>query len=135
MIQSVWDCCVRNGRGDSMSKLRKYTIVILIIIVIAIPTYIFVVNPWIQKDQIEEVVVKHLQEHGYSQNDYSLSVNFHWVNKLLGYDQYNIKVIYKDEPDVNYYYSYRNQKVLPGGVAPTSESTRDKDNKNFKHLE
>jgi hypothetical protein len=117
--------------GNYMSKLRKYTIVILIIIVIAIPTYSLVINPWMQKDQIEEAIIKHLKERGYSQNDYSLSVNFHWENKLFGYDQYRIKVIYQDEPDVNYLYSYRNKQIFPNGIAPT----RERDNKDFQHVE
>lgn len=116
-----------------MSRLKKYIIAVLILIVIAIPTYIFVLNPWMQKNQIEEAIIKHLKERGYSQNDYSLSVNFHWENKLFGYDQYQIKVIYKDEPDVNYLYSYRNKKVFPDGIAPTSD--RESGNKNFKHVE
>ncbi|TYA14602.1 hypothetical protein FRY98_02650 [Paenibacillus faecis] len=114
-----------------MRRSRKYIIAILTLIVVAIPTYSLVITPLLQKDQVKEAIINHLKNHGYSQSDYYLNINFHWGNKLIGYDQYRIKVIYKDEPDVNYYYSYRNKKIYSIGVAPTGK----REEKDFKHME
>ncbi|MNT11975.1 hypothetical protein D3C72_1468820 [compost metagenome] len=76
---------------------------------------------------------EHLIEKGYSKGAFDVEVEYHWENKLFGYNPYNLSVRYKGEPDVKYFYDYddKNNKVRPGGVGPMN----GKEDKNFRHAE
>lgn len=68
---------------------------------------------------------------GCSEDMYNLKVEYYFQNKFLGYNPYVIKVIFKDEQNVIYYYDYRNGQITERGISPI----QGKEDKNFKHAE
>ena len=47
----------------------------------------------------------------------SVKVRHSFMNLLLSYDEWGIEVRYYDEPDVIYYYKYKNKEIAPAGVS------------------
>ncbi|MUT64350.1 DUF3139 domain-containing protein [Paenibacillus sp. NEAU-GSW1] len=119
--------------------MKKMTIImsvcLLILAIIAISLYIGIIKPPIDSKAVEQDVVKHLHSKGISQEKYDLEISYRWDSKLLGYNPYIIKVVFKDEPDVSYHYTYHYKsqikEVTQSGVAPMN----NREDKNFKHTE
>lgn len=108
---------------------------LLIISIVGISLYIGIIKSPIDNKEVGKKVVEHLLSKGLSQEKYELDINYHWESKLFGYNPYVIKVVFKDEPDVNYYYTYyyksQIKEVTQSGIAPMNK----RDDKNFKHME
>lgn len=115
----------------------KRTVIIGLIIILTIggALYLGLIKPPIKNSELENKVVEHFLNRGISQEEYSLEVKYYWENRLLGYNPYKIKVVFKDEPEVNYYYEYRYnsqiESITQGGIAPMN----NREDKNFKHIE
>jgi hypothetical protein len=85
---------------------------------------------------VEKQVEHHLSLGGYESSEYSIEISYHWENKLLGYNPYTVRVVYVDEPKVDYYYDYRRGKaIIQSGIARAKGTVSDSENKDFKHLE
>ena len=78
---------------------------------------------------------EHILNKGISKDQYIMDVEYHWENRLFGYNPYEIIVVFKDEPNVNYYYEYSYKSVVKE-VHQTGIASLDKrEDKNFKHIE
>ena len=113
------------------------SICLLIISIIGISLYIGLIKSPIDNKEVEKKVVEHLLSKGLSQEKYELEISYHWESKLFSYNHnpYVIKVVFKDEPDVFYYYTYYYKSqikvVTQSGIAPMN----NREDKNFKHME
>ncbi|WP_281889497.1 hypothetical protein [Paenibacillus sp. YYML68] len=91
--------------------------------------------PPVDIKEVEPKVIEHLGRKGEPEDRYDLSIKYSWESRWLGYDPYVIKVVFKDEPDAIYHYTYdyksKLKEVRQTGIAPMN----DRDDKNFKHME
>lgn len=85
----------------------KVIIALALTAVAAFSIYFYngVIKSQIDNETVKNKVIRHLNREGYRSEDYSIDVSYHWENKLLGYNPYAIKVIFKDEQPVIYYYN------------------------------
>ncbi|WP_314587887.1 DUF3139 domain-containing protein [Paenibacillus terrigena] len=110
---------------------------LIIIIIIGISIYFGIFKPPIDNKEVKKEMVEHLLGKGQSQEKYELKISYSWENKLFSYNHnpYVIKVVFKDEPDVIYHYTYYYQseikEVIQIGVSPISK----REDKNFRHVE
>jgi uncharacterized protein YxeA len=118
--------------------LKRGLTVVLAVIVLLTCSFLIYRNVEIQKankkiGQIRNEVVNYLNtKNGCSENNYDLKVEYYFQSRFWGYNPYVIKVTYKDEPNVIYYYDYRNGAISQKGASPMNGKD---DDKNFKHDE
>lgn len=124
-----------NLRG--VDFLKKAIIGILAIIIILISSFYIYRKVDIEQNtkkisMIKNEVVSYLNtKNDCNENMYDLKVEYYFQRKLLGYNPYLIKVTFKDEQNVIYYYDYKNGHISQGGISPMN----GKVDKNFKHAE
>ena len=112
-------------------------ICLAILLAIGVSIYIGILKPPIDVNEVEEQVIEHIDRKGLSKEKYDITVNYNWESKLFGYNHnpYVIKVVFKDEPEVYYYYTYhyksKLKEVTQSGIAPMN----DRKDKDFKHSE
>ena len=80
-----------------------------------------------------------LHEHLYAQHltDADISrynIRHSFLSRFLSYEEWNIQVVFADEPDVTYQYGYRDGKISPG--TPQSDRIKEKEDLfTLKHFE
>lgn len=114
----------------SKSKL-KILFLVIVIIIVALIGYVK-----ISTNIIYNKVQKHLIEtRGYKKEEINnISVKHSFLSKMLSYEEWTIDVTFKDEPEPQYGYSYRdgkieqssaNSKTLDDGIYDHSESPHE----------
>jgi len=109
-------------------KNKKLMIVVisLLIVIIAFTSFVLV-----GKANIKNKMDEYLKNKGYSTNEIAkVKVSHSAINYILGYDVWGISVEYVDEPDVLYFYSYKNKKIVTAGVGG-----KGAEKENLKHDE
>lgn len=108
---------------------------ILVIIIILVSSFLIyrkidIAHNTMKIGMIKNQTIAYLKDKtGCSEDMYNLKVEYHFQNKFLGYNPYVIKVIFKDEQNVIYYYNYIKGRITEQGISPM----QDKEDKNFKH--
>lgn len=106
----------------------------ILVALIAVTLFYFgIVTNHKNLDEVKVLMEAHLVEKGYSKGDFDVQVEYHWENKLFGYNPYHISARYNDEQDVKCFYDYddTSNTVRPDGIGPM----QGKEDKNFKHAE
>ena len=109
-------------------KNKKLMIVVisLLIVIIAFTSFVLV-----GKANIKNKMDEYLKNKGYSTNEIAkVKVSHNAINYILGYDVWGISVEYVDEPDVLYFYSYKNKEIVTAGVGG-----KGAEKENLKHDE
>lgn len=98
---------------------RKTTLISLCIvatIIISCGIYIFAGTK-----KAEKLMWKYLDDKGYNQTEIkSINVKHSFLNVILSYNEWNIKVVYADEPTSVYYYHMKKSQIVEGGVSGTT---------------
>ncbi len=106
--------------GEFMSfKVKKSTLILSIITILVLALYV-ISTQYIKTNtkKFHSLTEIHLIERGYSKEDInSIEVSHSYLARILSYEEWNISVAFKDEPEAIYYYSYRNNKVEQSGVS------------------
>lgn len=108
---------------------------ILVVIIILVSSFLIyrkidIAHNTMKIGMIKNQTIAYLKEKaGCSEDMYNLNVEYYFQNKFLGYNPYVVKVIFKDEQNVIYYYDYRNGQITEQGISPM----QGKKDKNFKH--
>lgn len=99
---------------------KKVLFIILSIIIITIILYVLLCSL-----SIRSKMNRYLTDRGDTASEIeSVKVKHSFINLLLSYDEWSIQVRYYDEPDVAYFYRYKNNEIVFGGI---SGGTKDKD--------
>ena len=106
-----------------MKKALIIFATVLVIVVISSFLYVF-----IGEKNAEKLVWEHLENKGYTTEQIkSIDINHSFLNVILSYNEWNIKVQYIDEPDAIYGYTIKDGKIVETGV------TGDVDKEDLKH--
>lgn len=90
--------------------------VIMIVIILSCSIYVFA---GIKK--AEKLMWEYLGEKGYTTTEIqSTDVNHSFLNIILSYNEWNIAVVYSDEPTSIYSYHIKNGSIVEGGVSGTT---------------
>lgn len=71
---------------------------------------------------IEKKTWEYLESKGYQTSEIqSLEVTHSFLNFILSYDEWNVKVVYIDEPTSVYSYRLVDDKIVDGGISGTTD--------------
>ena len=106
-----------------MKKVVKLKIVIgIAVLVVAIGLVIY---PIMYKGTIKDYTSKYVVEQGYSiQSIKNIDVWHSYSAKILGYNEWRIYVEFEKEPNIFFWFTYRDGKIIYQGVS--SEPMMDK---------
>jgi len=111
----------------------KKRIIALIVIVLFASVCLGLIWSSMNVKSMHNEMENRLITRGYEPKEFKIEISYHWENKLLGYNPYNIIVVYTNEPTVTYAYEYnpKTNEFIQTGVIPQ----KGKEEKDFKHLE
>lgn len=105
-------------------KRRKMLITIIIIFVVII--VVLCLNVWVQQKFIKTYTYTELEYRGYTTQDISeVKIKHSYMNRILSYNEWRISVEFKNQPDILFWFTYRDNEIIFQGVS--SESMLDKE--------
>jgi len=102
-------------------KVFKTIIIVLLVIIV-----LLCLNVWIQKKFIKTYTYTELEYRGYTAQDVSeIKIKHSYLNRLLSYNEWRISVEFEKKPNILFWFTYRNDKIIFQGVS--SEPMLDKE--------
>ena len=100
--------------------------IITIIIIFAVITVVLCLNIWVQQKFIKTYTYTELEYRGYTAQDISeVKIKHSYLNRILSYNEWRISVEFEKKPDVSFWFTYRDNKIIFQGVS--SEPMLDKE--------
>lgn len=97
------------------------TIVALIVIIVAL-----CLNVFVQQKFIKTYTYTELEYRGYTAQDISeIKIKHSYLNRILSYNEWRISVEFEKEPNILFWFTYRDNKIIFQGVS--SEPMLDKE--------
>ena len=104
---------------------RKKIFKIITVILLAF-IFVLYLNVFVQQRFIRTYTYTELEYRGYTAQDVSeLKIKHSSLNRILGYNEWRISVEFEKEPNVLFWFTYRDDKIVFQGVS--SEPMLDKD--------
>ena len=102
-------------------KLFIATIMIFIVFIV-----LLCLNVYIQQKFIKTYTYTELEYRGYSPQDvHEITIKHSYLNRILSYNEWRISVEFEKEPDILFWFTYRDNKIIFQGVS--SEPMLDKE--------
>ena len=106
-----------------MKKKVLIRTIIIILLVFIVGLYI---NVFIQRKFIKTYTYTELENRGYSTQDIrEIAIKHSYLNRILSYNEWRISVEFEEEPDILFWFTYRDNKIVFQGVS--SEAMLDKE--------
>lgn len=106
--------------------MKKKKVFTTIIIVSLLFTVVLCLNVFVQQKFIKTYTYTELEYRGYTVQDVSeIKIKHSYLNRILSYNEWRISVEFKEEPDVLFWFTYRDDKIVFQGVS--SEHMLDKE--------
>ena len=97
----------------------------ILFILITVAAALFL-NVFIQQKFIRTYTCTELEYRGYTSQDVNeIEISHSYLNRILGYNEWRISVEFKKEPDIFFWFTYRDGKIIFQGVS--SEPMLDKE--------
>lgn len=88
-------------------------IVVLLIITVALSLNVFVMQKFIKTYTYTEI-----ENRGYTTKDIAeIKIDHSYLRKILGYNEWRISVEFEKEPEVFFWFTYRNERIVFEGVS------------------
>jgi len=102
-------------------KLRMAMILVLIVFLV-----VLCLNVLVQQKFIQTYTYTELEYRGYTAQDVSeIKIKHSYLNRILSYNEWRISVEFKEEPDILFWFTYRDDQIIFQGVS--SEPMLDKE--------
>ena len=99
---------------------------ITIIIIFVVIIVVLCLNVWVQQKFIKTYAYTELEYRGYTAQDISeVKIKHSYMNRILSYNEWRISVEFEKEPDIFFWFTYRDNKIIFQGVS--SEPMLDKE--------
>ena len=106
--------------------MKKKKIFITIIIILLAIVVGLTLNVFIQQKFIKTYTYTELENRGYTAQDVSdIKIKHSYINKILSYNEWRISVEFEEEPNILFWFTYKNDKIVFQGVS--SEHMLDKE--------
>ena len=93
--------------------MKKTLIIMLLFIILGGFSYVY-----IGKSNINHKLEAHLKDKGYKDSEIrSIEVNHSFMAVVLSYNEWNIRVVFNDEPNTIYHYNYKKGSISQGGIS------------------
>ena len=100
---------------------KKMVIAVLLLMIIGL-----CLNVWVQQKFIKTYTFTELEYRGYTTQDVSeIKIMHSYLNRILSYNEWRISVEFVEEPNVLFWFTYRDGKIIFQGVS--SEPMLDKE--------
>jgi len=104
-----------------IKKAFKVSIIVLLILII-----LLCLNVLVQKKFIKTYTYTELENRGYTAQEVSkIKINHSYLNRILSYNEWRISVEFEKEPNILFWFTYRDNKIVFQGVS--SEPMLDKE--------
>ena len=98
--------------------MQKKVLIRTIIIILLVFIVVLCLNVFIQRKFIKTYTYTELENRGYTAQDVSeININHSYLNKILSYNEWRISVEFKKEPDILFWFTYREDKIIFQGVS------------------
>ena len=99
---------------------------ITIIIIFVVIIVVLCLNVCVQQKFIKTYTYTELEYRGYTTQDISeVKIKHSYMNRILSYNEWRISVEFKNQPDILFWFTYRDNEIIFQGVS--SESMFDKE--------
>ena len=106
--------------------MKRKKIIILGIIVLIVIILIMYLNVFVQRKFIKTYTYTELEYRGYTAQDIrEIKIKHSYLNRLLSYNEWRISVEFEKEPNILFWFTYRDNKIVFQGVS--SEPMLDKE--------
>ena len=106
--------------------MKKKKLLITVIIILLLLAAGLCLNVFIQQKFIKTYTYTELENRGYTAQDVSeIKIKHSYLNKILSYNEWRISVEFEKEPDILFWFTYRDNKIVFQGVS--SEPLLDKE--------
>ena len=96
-----------------MMNFKKLFAIIFIILILALS-----LNVVVQQKFIRTYTYTELEYRGYiSQDIHEIEIKHSYLNRLLSYNEWRVSVEFKEVPDVLFWFTYRDNKIVFQGVS------------------
>ena len=98
--------------------MKRKLILKAIIIVIVAFIIALCLNVFIQQKFIKTYTYTELEYRGYTAQDINeIKIKHSYLNKILGYNEWRISVEFEKEPDILFWFTFRNNEIVFQGVS------------------
>ena len=105
--------------------MKKKKIIIAIVIILGVFIFSLCMNVLIQKKFIKTYTYTELEYRGYAVKDVrEVKIMHSYLNRLLSYNEWRISVEFEKEPNILFWFTYKDNKIIFQGVS--SEKKLDK---------
>lgn len=106
--------------------MKRKKLFIAIIIVLFVLISMLSLNVFVQQKFIKTYTYTELEYRGYSPQDvHEITIKHSYLNRILSYNEWRISVEFEKEPDILFWFTYRDNKIIFQGVS--SEPMLDKE--------
>ena len=105
--------------GIDAFKRKGFYIPVIIVTIIALSSFIYVFTG---KKKAEKLTWEYLERKGYTQQEVQrIDVTHSFLNIILSYNEWNIAIIYTNEPTSTYHYTIKDGNLVEGGISGTTD--------------
>jgi len=98
--------------------MKKKKLLITIIIILLLLIVGLCLNVFIQQKFIKTYTYTELENRGYTTQDVSeIKIKHSYINRLLSYNEWRISVEFEKEPNILFWFTYRDGKIVFQGVS------------------
>ena len=106
--------------------MKKKKVITTIIIILLLFILALCLNVFIMQKFIKTYTYTELEHRGYTAQDISeIKIKHSYLNRILSYNEWRISVEFEKEPDILFWFTYRDNKIIFQGVS--SEPMLDKE--------
>lgn len=106
-----------------MERKKLFITIIMILTALIVVLYL---NIFVQQKFIKTYTYTELEYRGYSAQDVSeITIKHSYLNRILSYNEWRISVEFEKEPNILFWFTYRDDKIIFQGVS--SEPMLDKE--------
>ena len=98
--------------------MKRKKIFIGTIMVLLVLIFVLCLNVLVQQKFIKTYTYTELEHRGYTAQDVrEIKIKHSYLNRLLSYNEWRISVEFEKEPDVLFWFTYRDDKIVFQGVS------------------
>lgn len=98
--------------------IRSVTVLIIVVVLLYL-------NVFVQQKFIKTYTYTELENRGYTAQDvHEIKIKHSYLNRILSYNEWRISVEFEKEPNILFWFTYRDSKIVFQGVS--SEPLLDK---------
>ena len=98
--------------------MKRKKVFISTIMVLIVFTVVLCLNVFVQQKFIKTYTYTELENRGYTAQDVSdIKIKHSYLNRILSYNEWRISVEFEKEPDILFWFTYRDNKIIFQGVS------------------